>query len=125
MPQIPIDSGLRDPEHLADLGVGQAAEVAQLDGFCLAVIELPELIDGLIQSQHVDTAGFGSRQPVLQRDAEILAAALLGMVAPRPLDQDPAHDPRRDAQEMGAVLPVDVGVQEAKIGLVHQDGGLD
>ena len=53
------------------------------------------------------------------------AIALAGGAAARMIDQDLAHQARRHAHEVQAVLPVDaVEPAQAHVGLVHQRGGL-
>ena len=49
----------------------------------------------------------------------------MGLPGPCSFDQDASHDARSHAQEMGAVLPVDVGVGQAQVGFVNQEGRLE
>jgi len=110
-------------ERLA-LGVGEAADVAELDGAGLASVETPQAVHRLVEREEVDRPRLGGRYRSGERDPQVVAAALARTPGPGALHQDPAHDPGGDAQEMGAVPPVDVGLDEPQVRLVHQRRGL-
>src|SRR6516165_10549510 len=66
------------------------------------------------------------RLDAIQLDAQESAAALVGTLAPRLLDQDAAHGLRRRCEKMAAAAPVLnlVDIYQTQIGFVYQGGGL-
>ena len=120
-----MHGGFGDPERLARFEAGEPAEVAQLDDPRLTRIEHLESFHGGVERQdryrvrvrRGDGAGEGDVLPV--------AAAFERMFAARVLDQDPAHHARRDAEEMRAILPVHIRVDQPQIGFMDQRRGLE
>src|SRR5882672_10367219 len=85
----------------------EAAEEFQLDNALLLWIDSSELLQCLMQSQHVEigfryqTACTGNRKPLLVRPASFCRFML-----PRMVYQDAAHELRCNAVKLRAVLPV-------------------
>src|SRR5262249_26433684 len=64
--------------------------------------------------------------PVGQLDAQALAAVLVTGPAPRLLDEDLPHGPRRGAEEVSPALPAGILVpDQPQVGLVNQGGRLE
>jgi hypothetical protein len=66
-----------------------------------------------------------SRNHLVQRDRGFRLRPLLGELPPRAIDENPAHAPRGDAEEVASVLPLDLRlVDQAQVGLVDERGHL-
>jgi hypothetical protein len=122
VPEVAIDRGLRDPEQVGDLGVRQAAEVAQLDDAGLTVVEPVQPLERGVEDQDVDRMLGRRRHRTGEGDPQVAAAALASAPRPRAFDEDTPHDARRHAQEVGAIAPVDARAEQPEIRLVDQDG---
>ncbi len=121
MAQVAIHGGFRDVKEPANLGVGEAAEVAQLDDLGLPRVEAGETLQRGVEREHVDRIGGRGRHIGHEGDLES-AATLLRTLLARVLDENAPHDAGCHAQEVRAIAPVDVGVGEAQIGFVDQLG---
>ena len=58
---------------------------------------------------------------LVNRHALHTAAPLTGAATPGVIDQDPAHDLRRDAKEVRPILPIDLSlIDEPQVDLIYQ-----
>lgn len=68
---------------------------------------------------------FGHEQSLIERHILRISAALLISAGPRTVDENPPHHPRRDGEEVPAVLPLNlIDVNQSKVSLVNQCGSL-
>jgi hypothetical protein len=70
----------------------------------LPAVERAEAIQRLVRREQIVRAR-GSRDVVAERDHQHLTAALLGRASPGGVDEHLAHRPRRDGEEVRALLP--------------------
>jgi hypothetical protein len=125
MPEIAMHGGFGDPERLAGFEASEPAEVAQLDDPRLTRIEHLEAFHGGVERKDRYRVRVGRGDGAGEGDVLPVAAAFERMFAARVLDQDPAHHARRDAEEMRAILPVHIRVDEPQIGFMDQRRGLE
>jgi hypothetical protein len=122
---VALDGARGDFEDSGDLFDGKSTEVAQLDDAGLARIVGGEASEGLIDTgDFIEPAG-GDGEVVVHLDAVEAAGAAFRIVAARVVHQDLAHGVSGEADEVGAVIPVDVFAGQAEIGLVDERGGLE
>lgn len=120
-----MHGGFGDPERLAGFEDGEPAEVAQLDDPRLTRIDHLESLHGGVERQDRYRVRGRRGDGAGERDVLPVAASLERMFAARVLDQDPAHHARRDAEEMRAILPVHIRVDQPQIGFMDQRRGLE
>lgn len=121
---IALNGAWSDADDGANLLHGETAEVSELDDFGLAGILLLEPGERFIEQRDlVETLGRDG-ELVLQLDAFHLSAALIGVAGAGVVDEDAAHDVGGEADEMGAVVPVDVLLDQAEVGFIDQGGRL-
>ncbi len=80
----------------------------------------------VVQGDEVHVArGARGVEVLVERELLELAAALLGLVGARVIDEDAAHHLRGDAEEVRAVLPLHLRlIHEPHVRLVDERGGL-
>lgn len=122
--QLPVDGGRRDIQRLGDLVVGHAAEEAEFDNLGLAFIHFGQFVEGVFDIEQVGLLLVIGDIGLVQGDLDVITAALLAFFAFGMVDEDLAHGPGGDGDEMGAALPGDAGVDQLEEGLVDQGGGL-
>ena len=122
---VALDGARGDLEDGSDLGDGKAAEVAKLDDAGLAGVLCGETGEGLIDGGDFVEAVGGNGEVVVHLDALKAAGAAFGVVLAGIVDEDLAHDVGGEADEVGAVVPVNVFAGEADIGFVDEGGGLE
>lgn len=110
----------------ADEDVGRHhVGILHRDDAHLASIDACECVQCVIEGHEVDGWVDAHDSSLVQRDV-LHTAPTLHVVSARMLDQDPAHQLRRDREEMGPVLPLHpVVVHEAHVGFVDQSSGLE
>src|SRR5580698_3398566 len=88
-------------------------------------IELCQPGKRFIQSNYLRSLLFGNADRFFQEYFLCASAALLSIMAAAIVHQDTAHKLRSHAQKLLAVFPMDFSlIVKAKIGLMHQGGGL-
>jgi tetratricopeptide (TPR) repeat protein len=102
----------------------QAPEVAQFDNACLGRVDRFQLFQGVIQAEQLDIVGFADLFKVSQRHA-LAAVAFRRRATTGVIDQDLAHQPCADREQVAAVVGFD-GIESGKPqpGLVDQGRGL-
>ena len=115
----------RHAQYFRRLFHGEAAEIAQFNNTAFLLVYLGELMKRLIQRDKFGAALHGPVDILVQREFLKIRATLSSPVRARVVNQDTAHHLRRDAEEMGAVLPVDPRlIDQPQVSLVHQGSGL-
>src|SRR5262249_9465371 len=72
-----------------------------------------------------DAARLWNLGRLIQRDMELLAAALVGTSPARVINQNLSHHPRRYGEEMRAVLPLHIpAINQMQVRFVDQRRGL-
>ena len=87
------------------------------------------MLSARVERERVDGVqrdGLGQAGHVVERTrATATAAVLVALIPARVVDEDAAHQRRRDREEMRAVLPVDVALAEQfEVGLADEGGRL-
>ena len=98
-------------ECLGDFRNGQTAEEPKLDDRRLPLVQLGQPVEGIVESQHlVEVHLFlrHVRQDLGKGDPVQLAAPFLPTPSPRMVDEQPAHDPGSNGEEMCPALPRDL-----------------
>ncbi len=101
--ELALDGRRRHLERLADLGVGQAAEVGELDGVVLAGVEGPQALEGLIERDEVDVELHADGDRLVEGQRCLAAAVAHGMGAAGMVDQDEAHGAGGDGEKVPAI----------------------
>jgi hypothetical protein len=122
---VALDGARGDLEEGSDLFDGETAEVAELDDAGLAGIVRGEAGEGLIDGGDFVEAIGGDGEVVVHFDAVEASGASLGVVLAGVVDEDLAHDVSSEADEVGAVVPVNVFAGKADISFVDESGGLE
>jgi hypothetical protein len=122
---VTLDGARGDLEDGGDLLDGETAEVAQLDDAGLARILSGEAREGLIDRGDFVEAIGGDGEVVVHLDAMEASGAALGVMLAGIVDEDLAHYVGGEADEVGAVGPVDVFAGKAEVGFVDEGGGLE
>ncbi len=80
-----------------------------------------ELLDRLVHRHEVVGRRLNHGRAIGQLDAPTASAVLVGPLAPRLLDEDVAHRPRRRAEEVAPAVPAGVVIaDQAQVCLVDQ-----
>jgi len=121
-----FDGGGGDAHDFGHLVGGEATEEAEFDDLALARVEFFEFLEGIVEGDQ----GHFLLGEIIDGffEGELVggAAALLGVVGAGVLDEDAAHQLGGDAEEMGAVFPIDAGlIDQLEVGLVDEGGGLE
>lgn len=124
---LPVElyGALRHVEDLRDLACLQIRKEAQLGDSPLALVELAQCLELLVQGEHVD--GFVAIGERAQRDVlfAAVAAAFGRFLVASMVDQHLAHGSRRDIAEVSAVAPSTAsGARHLQVGLVQEGGRL-
>ncbi len=121
---LPVSANgpVRDAQGLCNLGLGQAAEVAQLDDLGQTRIERGELVERLMDGEDLFRAAAALvGKPRRQRHVRRASAAPIGGAAARKVDDDRPHHASGPSQEVHSVLEVQgTGRRKAQIRFVHQ-----
>ena len=133
---LPVEPGLRhaplaldrrgaDAEDFGRLLHGESAEESKLDNLHLLRVYLGEEVQGVVSGDEVHVALARNVYVLVERELLELAAALLGLVRARVVYEYAAHHLRGDAEEVRAVLPLNLRlVYEAHVSLVYERRGL-
>ena len=108
-------------EDCRDLVVGQPAEVVKLDRPRLALVEASQRVKRSIELDEGVRPCVGG-QVVVQGDRPIAAASLVGGASPGVIDQDLAHQPCGNREEVRAVPYIEVRAGEADVGFADEVG---
>ena len=121
---VTLDGRGRAVERIRGLLDREPAEIAQLHDARLLGIELFEVREGGVEAYDIEVRAVLRNVDAGERHPD--AAVALGSVAsPRVIDEDIAHEPRDDADEMSAVLPVHAcDTAQPQVGLVDEGGRL-
>ena len=104
----------------------QPAKEPEFDDAALALVELRECLQRVIERDKVLTGLVGHDKCLVESHARGAAAAFVRAPRAGVVDEDAPHDPRRHGQEMRAVVPLDrFSVNQADIGLVDERGRLE
>jgi hypothetical protein len=114
-----------DGEDGCDLLDGETGEVAELHDAGLAGVFVGEAAEGFVEGENFFGAFVREGEAFFELDALEAAAAHLGFVGAGAVDEDATHDVGGDADEVFAILPVDVFFSEAEVGFVDEGGGLE
>jgi hypothetical protein len=123
---ITFDGHGRNAYDFSDLFDGQTAEVAQLDDLALPRIEALQTPQRFVEGNQVYLRRRREMIGVVKRDALGLAATLGGPARFGVIYQDLAHQTRGGAEEIGAVLPIDLTlVYQSQKSLVNKSRRLE
>ncbi len=118
------DGAFIAPEGEGELGVGQAGEEAAFDEPGELGIDCLQPVERAIECHDVHRDRLDACIRFQELDRHDASAALAGDPGPRCVDQDLAHRPRRQGEEVLAVLDGDGRpLRELEERLVHEDGG--
>jgi hypothetical protein len=118
---LPHDGRSRSSHDFGRFLDGEAPEVAQLDDLRLPTIEGGQTLEGFVQRQDIDPAGFRGDLIFDQGHALQPPAALLGEPFPGVIDEDSPHHPGGDAEEVRPVAPLRLSlVNEPHVGFVNE-----
>ncbi len=99
----------------------EAAERAKLDDLRQLGVDLGQAIERVVQRDDGYLVGRGDVVGFIDGHTAHTLAPFVGAVTTRVIDQDPAHDLRRDAKEVRAILPIDLAlVDEPHVRLMDQ-----
>ena len=104
--QVALHGGNGEAERGGDLLAAETAEVPQLDHLRLALIDLGQLVQGLVDFDDVRRLSWGQHVCLVESDSAGGAAALLGLAGAGVIHQHQTHDACRDAEKVGPVLPL-------------------
>jgi len=122
---FPLHGGGRNAEALGGFLNRKAAEVAQLDDLALLRIELVQLVERMVQGQHVNGGRREDAEGIIERHGVRETLALGGIAGLGVVDQHAPHHGGRDAHKMRPVAPIHRALtHQPQIGLMHQSGGL-
>src|SRR5215207_9507907 len=122
---LALDRGGADAEDFGRLLYRESAEESKLDNLHLLRVYLGEQVQGVVQGDEVHVALARNVYVLVERELLELAAALLGLVRARVVYEYAAHHLRGDAEEVRAVLPLNLRlVYEAHVRLVDERSGL-
>lgn len=104
----------RNAKHGRDLGVFQAAEIAQLHYLSLTRVESAELVERGIQIEKIDRQSVRGGDLVNAGEVHVRAAvtSFAGILRTREVNQDLAHETRGEGEKMCAVGPFDRGISD-------------
>src|SRR5215470_11047757 len=123
---LALDGGGREAERLGRLLDRHAREEAQLHDARLIRVEPLEPPERSVELEQVEIAFPGVALAKHQSHAKGAALPLGGPAPTRMVDEDSSHDPRGDAEEVGAALPRHVGrLHEPQVGLMDESGRLE
>ena len=111
----------RHIEHVCRFLYGQSAKCAKLDDSGQVRVGLFQAIERVIQREdgHLVRRRYLSR--LVDRHALHTAAPLARAATPGVIDQDPAHDLRRDTKEVRSILPIDLPlIDEPQVHLMNE-----
>ena len=118
------DRRARQRQHRRDLVFRQPAEVLQLDDPCLALVELRQRGQCVVEHQHLALDRRGGSQALVERHAHA-AGTFRGGARAGVIDQDPPHHARAHGEELGAVAPRrPLLPHQAQVGFVDEGGRL-
>jgi hypothetical protein len=100
--------------------------VAQLDDSRFQRVEFRKAVERLVERQQFSRLFGGERGRLFERECIGPAAALPAHVAARVVNEDAAHQLRRNSEEVRAVVPAGMGlVDQLEVDLVDEGGGLE
>ena len=116
----PLQRRWRNVERLGRFLHREPAEEPELDEPSIHRIHRGETLQRLIERQHVDRSFRRWQQALVKRHAFAMSAPLGRVPRPRALDQDLAHQARRDAEEVRPVARSCGTASEAQPCFVHE-----
>src|SRR5262245_38195799 len=123
---VPLDGGRGDVQDLGRILHAQSTEGAQLDDPSLLRVEHRKLRERVVESEELQAGSETGDETLVERDVGLRSPALPGVPVAGVVDEDSAHHPSRNAEEVRAVLPDDpLLVDEAQVGLVYEGRGLE
>ena len=123
---FPLHGGGRRPKNFGRFFHGESSEEAQFDYAALRGVERPEPREGFVDFVEVDFFRIGQADCFVEREFSRFASTLCGVGATGVIDQDAAHQLRRDAEEVRSTLPVNSClVNKLHVCFVDQGGGLE
>src|SRR5690349_17347056 len=115
----------RDSENTCRLFDAQAAKEPQLHQAGLLRIQFGEPVQSVIERHDFGGLPLLRKEFLFEKDPARMPTALRRMTPATIVHQDPAHQLRRDADELLLVFPMSILLtDQAEIGLVHQRGWL-
>src|SRR5204862_5724886 len=106
-----------------DLVLGQTAEVVQLDDAGLALVELGELVEGLVERDQLRRSVDGDAR-LIEFCRALAGASLVGAALAGVVDEDLPHAARGDREEVRALVEFELRASaRPEAGLGAQGGG--
>ena len=125
MPVTP-DGSFRDAQCLRDLRFIEAGEVAHLHDLSHARVDGGDAAERLVDTQDFFFATNRALEFVVERHARNVAATSRSDTAPGEVDDHRAHDLRRPAHEMDAILDLEMtALDEAHVRLMNERAGVE
>src|SRR5258708_1463804 len=122
-PQIAADGNRGNFQCLCDFLHGESAKIAKFDSFAFSRIDLLECCQTAVEGYKVPAALLLKADCLIQRHFD--PCALACMLPARVVHQDLAHQSRRHAEEMRAVLPSRIGlIDKPHVSFVDNRGWL-
>ncbi len=103
----------------------ESAEESELDDPTLALVEIRELVERLVAGQRVDALLRRDVGRAVEGHPDPTASPLVRVAPAVVIAQHPAHDTRRQSDEVGAIIDVQGLSHEAQKGLVNDGGRLE
>src|SRR5208282_2150751 len=125
--QVPIalHRRTRNSQNCSGLVKIQAAEETQLHKLGLLWIEFGQPGESFIHGNDIRGLPLGNDFRFLQENLLEFVTAFLGVMAAAVVNQDAAHQLRRDAHELLLIFPVRLSlIGQAQIRFMHEGGGL-
>jgi hypothetical protein len=106
-------------------GDHSAAEESQLDHAALAIVELRQRLEGIVERDDIVARCIGDDLRFVEGHPCIEPSTFLCPSGARVVDENPTYDAGADREKVGSVVPRHVlGVNELQIRLVDERGGL-
>ena len=118
-----MKGGAGDAHRLGRLVVGEASKEDEVDRLCLAGIKGRELFERVVERLELACWRLRGQLEVVELYRSDPAATLDACLRPAAIDQDTAHQARRDREEVRAVFEGGLDPNEPQKGLMHQRRG--
>jgi hypothetical protein len=104
--QIPLDRADGNGERGGNLVAAHPAKIAHFDNTCFALVHFGELVEGVAHFEHVWNAAVCRQGRVVECDHMGRTTAFVRAPRARAIHKNEAHEPSRDPEEVGAVVPL-------------------
>src|SRR5262245_51080377 len=118
---VAFDGFARDIQDLGRLLDAQPTEEAQLYDPALALIDIGQRVERVVERHHVCRLAFGDFECLSEQDPLRAAPAFLVAARSREVHENAPHQSRRHRKKMGAVLPLHLfEIDQPQVGFVDE-----